>query len=130
MKKSELKNIIKECVKEVIFEDGVLSGIITEVAQGLTSAPLVQESKTKTNSSNRNSVSDSKKRVLSAIGDTGYDDLKKKFKNPGLFEGTSPIPEGNGSSALSGVAPGDAGVDISNIPGMGSWAAVASKQRK
>ena len=130
MKKSELKNIIKECVKEVIFEDGVLSGIITEVAQGLTSVPLMQESKSKTKSSNQKQMTDTKKRVLSAIGDTGYDDLKKKFKNPGLFEGTSPIPEGNGSGALSGISPGDAGVDISNIPGMGSWAAVASKQRK
>ena len=45
MKKSELKNIIKECVKEVIFEEGVLSGIITEVAQGLQGSSLVQESK-------------------------------------------------------------------------------------
>ena len=43
MKKSELKNIIKECVKEVIFEEGVLSGIITEVAQGLQGVTVVQE---------------------------------------------------------------------------------------
>ena len=44
MKKSELKNIIKECVKEVIFEEGVLSGIITEVAQGLQGTPIIQAS--------------------------------------------------------------------------------------
>ena len=33
MKKSELKNIIKECVREVIFEEGMLSGIVSEVAR-------------------------------------------------------------------------------------------------
>ena len=45
MKKSELKNIIKECVKEVIFEEGILSGIITEVAQGLsaTATPSLRQ---------------------------------------------------------------------------------------
>ena len=50
MKKSELKNIIKECVKEVIFEEGVLSGIISEVATGLrgTTMTVVQETKAKT----------------------------------------------------------------------------------
>ena len=88
MKKSELKNIIKECVKEVIFEEGVLSGLITEVIHGLGT----------------------------------YDNIKNNFKNPELFEGTKPIPEGSGRGVLSGVDPGDSGVDISNIPGAGRWA--------
>ena len=39
MNKAELKQIlkplIKECIKEVIFETGVLSKVVTEVAQGL-----------------------------------------------------------------------------------------------
>ena len=39
MNKNELKKIlkplIKECIKEVIFEDGTLSTIISEVAVGL-----------------------------------------------------------------------------------------------
>ena len=42
MKKRELKNIIKECVREVMFEDGMLSGIISEVVQGV--APIVDAS--------------------------------------------------------------------------------------
>ena len=41
MKKSELKNIIKECVKEVIFEEGVLANVVSEVANGLQSAPII-----------------------------------------------------------------------------------------
>jgi len=131
MKKSELKNIIKECVKEVIFEEGVLSGIITEVIHGTQSlSPLVESQKVSQKLSPPRPASESKKKVLSAIGKNGYDDVKKKFKNPALFEGTRPIPEGGGKGALSGVAPDDAGVDITNIPGMGNWAAVASARRK
>ena len=38
MKKSELKNIIKECVKEVLFEEGVLSNLVAEVAFGIAKA--------------------------------------------------------------------------------------------
>ena len=36
--------MIKECVKEVIFEEGVLSSIITEVAQGLQGSAVLRES--------------------------------------------------------------------------------------
>ena len=129
MKKSELKSIIKECVKEVIFEEGVLSGIITEVAQGLQGASIVQEVRQPQHRSAPTQMSEAKKKVLSAIGGNGYDHLKSKFSNPELFEGTMPIQE-NSKGALGGVAPGDAGVDISNMPGLGNWAAVASKTRK
>ena len=129
MKKSELKNIIKECVKEVIFEEGVLSGIISEVAQGLQGATIVQETRQPQQKAVSTQASEAKKKVLSAIGGDGYDHLKNKFSNPGLFEGTVPIQE-NTKGALGGVDPGDAGVDISSMPGLGSWAAVASKTRK
>ena len=128
MKKSELKNIIKECVKDVIFEEGVLSGIISEVAQGLQGASLVQES-TPPPKPQRQNVSEAKKQVLSAIGNNGYDHVKQKFSNPELFEGTTPIP-GDSKGPLAGVAGGDPGVDISNLPGMGKWGAVASGIRK
>jgi len=133
MKKSELKNIIKECVKEVIFEEGVLSGIITEVAQGLQgtasasrlSPNSLQEKNTSSAESSQREAT--KKKVLSAIGGDAYADLKNKFPNPGLFEGTRPAPEGNGSGPLSGVDPGDSGVDLAKIPGMGRWGAIAGR---
>ena len=41
--KAALKPLIKECIKEVIFEDGVLSSEIQEVVKG-TSAQVVRES--------------------------------------------------------------------------------------
>ena len=126
MKKSELKNIIKECVKEVIFEEGVLSGIITEVAQGLQGASLVQEDKQQ-RAKPSPKVNETKRKVLSAIGNNGYEDLKKNFSNPQLFEGTKPIPSGDGRGALSGQTSDDPGVNINNLPGMRNWGAVVSK---
>ena len=131
MKKSELKNIIKECVKEVIFEEGVLSGIITEVAQGLQtntltkrSAPAPRQSALPREASQH--LQETKKQVISAITSNSYDDVKKKFTNPELFEGTTPIVEQSSRGGLAGVAPGDPGVDISNIPGFGNWGSVAN----
>jgi hypothetical protein len=125
MKKSELKNIIKECVKEVIFEEGVLSGIIAEVAQGLGSIPTLVEAK-KTPSS---TSSPERERIREAlVGDTSrhsYDEAKKRFEDPSLFEGTAPIPSTDGHNPMSGVAPGDRGVEISNIPGFSNWGTVA-----
>ena len=128
MKKSELKNMIKECVKEVIFEEGFLSGIITEVATGLVASNTLLERRTPPQPSapKRTESSHAKKEVLSAIARNSYDEAKKKFSNPELFEGTVPIPDGGGKGALAGVSPGDAGVDLNKLPGMGNWAAVAT----
>ena len=46
MKKSELRQVlkplIKECIKEVIFEEGILSNIVSEVAQGLGGQRIVE----------------------------------------------------------------------------------------
>jgi len=129
MKKSELKNIIKECVKEVIFEEGVLSGIILEVVQGLGASPLMEN----TSASSRRSPAPSKAssaarhQVMKEVGQRSYEEIKKRFPNPELFEGTQPLPStGKKGSALAGQAPGDAGVDISSIPGFGAWGSVAN----
>tara|TARA_R100001510_G_C7629336_1_gene188528 strand:- start:740 stop:1132 length:393 start_codon:yes stop_codon:yes gene_type:complete len=127
MKKSELKNIIKECVREVIFEEGVLSSVVTEVAQGLSSVQVIQESpsvrQARTQPKTNSNV---KQQVLDAVGKNSYDDLKSKFSNPELFEGTKPIIESKSQGgALSGVDPRDPGVDISQIPGFGKWSSVA-----
>ena len=130
MKKSELKNIIKECVKEVIFEEGVLSGIITEVAVGIQKVSGSQLVETKKSTPRESPPSNVKRRVLDAVGNQGYQNLKNKFSNPGLFEGTKPIPSGDGQGPLSGIDPHDSGVDISRLPGMGDWAAVAQGKKR
>ena len=132
MKKSELKNIIKECVREVIFEEGMLSGIVSEVVQGMGTATLVQETRTQSASQSSHRLAETKQQVLSAVAANSYEDVKKKFSNPELFEGTRPIAESKSGKggALSGVAPNDPGVDISSIPGFGSWSNVAAATRK
>lgn len=127
MKKSELKNIIKECVKEVIFEEGVLSGIITEVATGLSRSSVVREER----QSQPQRRLEARERVLQEIGasQNNYEEVKQKFSEPHLFEGTKPIKE-SGHGALSGVSPNDSGVDISNIPGFKNWGKVSENMRK
>ena len=122
-------------MKEVIFEEGVLSGIITEVAQGLgaAGAPSLRPPPARTQHEGAQKAppaNSTKQKVLSAIGNNGYDDVKNKFQNPGLFEGTQPMPEGDGRGPFSGVNPHDPGVDLNNIPGMGQWAAVAAGKRR
>lgn len=127
MKKTELKNIIKECVKELIFEEKILSNIITEVATGLNfSGNTLQETKTPpTRTPIPKQITKTREKVLSSIGQNGYDDLKKTFPDPSLFEGTRPIPaEGDNKGALGGVAAGDAGVSLESIPGFGNWGSV------
>jgi len=130
MKKSELKNIIKECVKEVIFEEGVLSGIITEVAQGLQGAQPLYEARAPTPHVTDSRANEAKQKVIAAIGNTGYEAAKQQFSDPTLFEGTQPVPAGDGKGPFSGVAPDDPGVDLTGIPGMGRWATAASVSRK
>ena len=131
MNKTELKKIlkplIKQCIKEVIFEDGTLSNIVSEVARGLGSTPVIAETRTpKKKNMNLESESDAKarlerkKRMLDAIGKDAYNGVD-------LFEGTTPAPpqQEQGKGALSGVDPRDPGVDISNFASSGMWKKLA-----
>jgi hypothetical protein len=132
MKKSELKNIIKECVREVIFEEGTLSNIVSEVVQGLGTASLVTEAPRRApaqpNAAIAAQLEETKRQMLGAVASDSYESAKKQFKNPELFEGTRPLPadkSGKGG-ALQGVDPRDPGLDISQIPGFGSWGNIAN----
>ena len=126
MKKSELKKIIKECVRDVIFEEGVLSSVVSEVARGFAATPMLQESPPLHQPKKPQTRPDVKQQVLNAVAKNSYDDIKNKFSNPELFEGTTPIVESKSQAgALSGVDPRDPGVDISQIPGFGNWSSVA-----
>tara|TARA_R100000657_G_C4611637_1_gene64425 strand:+ start:318 stop:707 length:390 start_codon:yes stop_codon:yes gene_type:complete len=126
MKKSELKNIIKECVKEVIFEEGVLSGIITEVIGGLNTTTTLTENTPQAPARNNLDRQKIREALMGQSSSQNYEEVKQKFEDPSLFEGTNPIPSTKGYNPMSGVAPGDRGVDISNIPGFGNWGNVAN----
>tara|TARA_R110000824_G_C14656928_1_gene617346 strand:+ start:34 stop:453 length:420 start_codon:yes stop_codon:yes gene_type:complete len=137
MKKAELKKIlkplIKECVKEVIIEDGTLSTIISEVLKGTGSQQVVYETKpaqkleTNQEAQQRRSrlLKEQKKKMLDSIGRDAYNGVD-------LFEGTTPMAaqagstsSPHGSKALDGIAPGDSGVDISSFGTSGLWKKLA-----
>ena len=131
MNKTELKKIlkplIKQFIKEVIFEDGTLSNIVSEVARGLGTAPVITETQTpKKQKMKLESESDAKARLqrkrqmLDAIGKDAYNGVD-------LFEGTTPAPpqEQQGRGPLSGVAPRAPGVDITNFASSGMWKKLA-----
>ncbi len=128
MNKTELKKIlkplIKQCIKEVIFEEGVLSSLISEVVQGVSAQPIVESKKSKpikrkkSEAIDRN-LQETKRKMMEAVAADGYNGVD-------LFEGTKPLSGGSstpGSSPLSGIAPDDAGVDITGIMKIagGNW---------
>ena len=117
MNKSEFKEIlkplIKECIKEVIFDEGVLSGLITEVAKGLGNVqPVVQV---------QNSVKPRSDAVIAAK--QHLNEVKQKMQKAsgleGAFQGTVPMSSGGANHSKHGPLrdqdPNDAGVDISSF---------------
>ena len=141
MKRSELKKMIKplvkECVQETILNDGLLSSIVSEVAQGMGNQFLVENKEQVVPAmSNENSVQmelmeakrkeqlkEYKQQLLDQIGAEAYGGID-------LFEGTKPAaPELSAAQAASPLAnkdPDDAGVDISGIVALGgkNWKAL------
>jgi hypothetical protein len=124
MKKSELKRIlkplVKECIKDVLLEEGLLSNIVSEVTRGLTSN-MVVENKVQTPQ-----VPDKEHMKLLEEKQELLKQQRRKMLNAtgfgtDIFEGTEPISKGGKSDshpqagALSGVDPNDAGIDLSGI---------------
>ena len=146
MKKSELKKVLKplirECVKEVILDEGVLSGIISEVARGFSgnsadtpSPQLVEEAQSPvTERMRRNAftgaqskkLQEQRKQLMKAVGAQAYNGVD-------LFEGTTPAPAQGSplqqAAPLAGVDSSDPGVDISSLFGTvgQNWAAHMDK---
>ena len=129
MKKSELKKIlkplIKECIKECIFEDGVLSGIIKEVAHGMAGNVVVES-----NVPSGPSVDVKQKQLEEEYEKQRQERIKRLNENAtqqfgvDIFQGTEAAPpETSGNGPLTGVSPGDKGVDIDGIVGLarGKW---------
>ena len=127
-----LKPLIKECIKEVIFEEGTLSTIISEVVTGLDKPMVVEAKKPRQQQfeteeqakerleKRRLMETQKRKKLLDSIGGDAYNGVN-------LFEGTEPLQSaGSPSSApsaqgpLSGVDARDPGVDISGLFGQKS----------
>ena len=92
MKKQELKKLIKpvvkECIHEVLLEEGLLSNVVSEVVKGMGAAPIVEAKNTSTtqtktvNIEQKNKMIEQRQRMLDAIGRDAYNGID-------LFEGTS-----------------------------------------
>ncbi len=131
--KKVIKPLVKECIHEVLLEEGLLSNIVSEVAAGMqgnlvvetqknTPKPLFNENTDEQIINKRVSqLKEQKKRMLDAIG-------KDAFNGVDLFEGTTPAPAQ--AEATAGAvdmgSPSDAGVDITSIMGGASkiWKAM------
>ena len=84
MKRSQLKALVKECVREIILEEGLLKTIVTEVAEGLNAGLVVESRQAPVPSHEqgfRKQMKDSRKKVLGSIGKSSYEDAKRKFDN-------------------------------------------------
>ena len=121
MKKSELKKVIKplvkECIHEVLLEEGLLSNVVSEVAKGLSSNIVTetQQPKAKPNKQPvQPNLAAHRKKMMEAISKDAYNGVD-------LFEGTTPIVDIERQAGAPDLgAPDDAGVDINSILGQSS----------
>ena len=108
MNKNELKKVlkplIKECIKEVMFEDGTLSSIIAEVMKGTQQAPaqpIVEQrqyqqpqARLETDEEAKARLAAKRKTLMDSIGNSAYNGVN-------LFEGTTPAPAEAGCNGRS-----------------------------
>ena len=133
MKKTELKKLIKplvkECIHEILLEEGMLSNVVSEVAKGLGTPTLTerhhrapeQKLNMQAQASQTNAkVNEYRKSLMESIGKDAYNGVD-------LFEGTdaTSFREPNKGDPDLGD-PRDAGVDISSLVGNAAavWKAV------
>ena len=135
MKKNDLKKLIKplvkECIHEVLLEEGLLSNVVSEVAKGMQ-GNLVTETQTPQPTRTRErlpkvdktkQILEQRKKMMDAIGTDAYNGVN-------LFEGTEPLSSHEATTNAAGSVdlgnPRDAGVDISSIMGGASkiWKAM------
>ena len=116
MKKDELKKlikpIIKECISEMLLEEGLLKNVVSQVTEGVgASASVVVEQKKPEPSYEE--VKKKTNKVIEAM-------KNKKIGGTNIFEGTTPAPAqtsaaGQAANPMSHMDPRDPGVDISKI---------------
>ena len=130
MKKADLKKLIKplvkECIHEVLIEEGVLSNVVSEVAKGMQ-GNVVTETKSKkqddrlfsedlqmkrSQEEGRLKLQEHRKKLLEAVSTDAYNGVD-------LFEGTTPAPTQRESAAGSVDLgePDSPGVDITSLMG-------------
>ena len=136
--KKLIKPVVKECIQEVLIEDGLLTEVVAQVASGMSGQPIVENTPKKRNDKLFNEdlqmqrksreankkLQEHRRKLLDAIGGDAYNGVD-------LFEGTEPMkqsaaPGASHRPSVLGDDPDDAGVDISSIMGNASkiWQAI------
>jgi|TARA_R110000824_G_scaffold312456_5_gene499537 hypothetical protein len=123
MKKSDLKQLIKpvvkECIQEVLLEEGLLSNVVSEVVKGMQGTLVENTTKqartrepdlTARSNETKQKMQEHRKRMMGAIDKDAYNGVN-------LFEGTAPIAETQQTGQADLGSPGDSGVDISSLMG-------------
>jgi len=136
--KALIKPVVKECIQEVLIEEGLLTEVVSQVAAGMNQQPIVEnkqkkkdnnlfnedlQMKRKTQEVNQK-LQEHRKKLLDSIGKDAYNGVD-------LFEGTEPMkqagtPGASHRPSVLGDDPSDAGVDISSLMGQASkvWQAL------
>ena len=115
--KKVLKPLVMECIKEAIFEEGVLSTLVAEIVSGM-GQPIVEQKKQEYVPSNVDTervskrLQESKNKMLEAIGKDAYGGVN-------VFEGTEPLSNTTSPahSPLANIDPNDKGVNIDGLLG-------------
>ena len=136
--KKLIKPVVKECIQEVLIEEGLLTEVVSQVAAGMASQPIVENTQKKKDDNLFNEdlqmrrksqevnskLLEHRKKLLDSIGRDAYNGVD-------LFEGTEPIrsspsPGNAHRPSVLGDDPNDAGVDISSLMGQASkvWQAI------
>jgi len=115
MTKSEMKKfmkpLVKECLQEMLLEEGLLSNLISEVNKGnkqIFSESVKREPEQVSQKKIKPQINEVRKKLADSIGKGAYSSV---------FEGLEPAPSPGDFSADSG----DPGMDLSllnNIPGL------------
>ena len=132
MKKADLKRLIKpvvkECIHEVLLEEGLLSNVVAEVAKGMQGNLVVESAPVRSNTNtsmahqsndSREKIREHRRQLMDSIGKDAYNGVN-------LFEGREPA-SGNPKQGSTDLGhPRDAGGDISSILGNSSqiWKAI------
>ena len=130
MKKADLKRLIKpvvkECIHEVLLEEGLLSNVVAEVARGMQGNLVVESVQRPQNDSIRRQSTNTKKKLAEHRQQLMHSIGRDAYNGVDLFEGSEPISAAPKKGQTDLGDPRDSGVDISSILGNSSqiWKAI------